>query len=239
MAGNFNQWPIDSALVEFLDLKEVHVGPTRAGRSIDRVFCNVARRVSEAGTVPPLEAENSTSDHGVAYVRAAVPRVESFEWVSYSYRHFTEEAQEAFNGWIVLQDWSPVYAAGGSNKKARAYQNIINEGLDKFFPIRSTRRKSTDLPWINKAIRKKIRRRKLIYLKEGRSELWKWLKGITDDTIKKRKKGYMDNKKQQASQSFFRLVKCFNAVEKQQNFDVRSLRPDNFDAETAEELADF
>ena len=57
--------------------------------------------------------------------------------------------------------------------------------------------RSTDLPWINKAVSKRIRRRNEIYKKEGRSDLWKYWKKITDEMIKQRKINYMNNKKQQ------------------------------------------
>ena len=89
-----------------------------------------------------------------------------------------------------------------------------------------------------------IRRRNRIYRKEGRSATWKRLKKVTDEMIRKRKRHYMDLKKQQltesdANRSFFRLVKSFNTAEKPQNFDVRSLRPGKSDLEVAEELASF
>ena len=42
VAGDFNQWQIPQALSEFPDLTEIDVGPTRADRKIDRIFCNVS-----------------------------------------------------------------------------------------------------------------------------------------------------------------------------------------------------
>ena len=142
--------------------------------------------------------------------------------------------------WIVTTDWTEVYLAEGSDEKAVAYQRKI----DWVFPVRHVKRKSTDLPWINRAVKKQIRRRKEVYRKEGRSDLWKMLKRATDELIKKRKKMYMDLKKQQltasdANQSFFRLVKAFNTPEKAQTFDVRSLQPGKDDQEVADDLAQY
>ena len=93
VAGDFNQWAIDTALSDFPDLSEVLVGPTRGDRSIDRIFCNITRGILESGTVPPLESESSKSDHRIAYLKTALPRTHSYEWVSYTYRHFTPEAE--------------------------------------------------------------------------------------------------------------------------------------------------
>lgn len=77
--------------------------------------------------------------------------------------------------------------ASGSDLKAEIYQRHIDWAMNAFFPIKTVRKKSTDLPWINKAIWKRIKRRMRVYRKEGRSELWKWMKSVTDEIIKKRK----------------------------------------------------
>ena len=203
----------------------------------------MTRGMVSSGTVPPLETDHSLSDHRIVHMTTELPRREAFEWTTYSYRHFTEEAQADFGHWIITKDWSDVLLATGSNDKARLYQAHVDAAMDKFFPLRTVRRKSSDLPWINKAIRKRIRRRRRVYRREGRSELWKYLKSITDKMIKDRKRTYMDMKKIQltatdANRSFFRLVKAFNTPEKPQTFDVRSLRPGKTDQEVAEELAD-
>ena len=46
-------------MADFPDMTEVDVGPTRAGQRIDRMFVNFHGDVQEAGTVPPLETDNS------------------------------------------------------------------------------------------------------------------------------------------------------------------------------------
>ena len=59
VAGDFNQWEVVGVLQDFSDISEVQVGPTRAGRSIDRIFINRVDRVRGYGTVPPLDAQDS------------------------------------------------------------------------------------------------------------------------------------------------------------------------------------
>ena len=248
VCGDFNQWPIERALVEFPDMRETEAGPTRGDRSIDRYFSNMSRSVEEAGTVPPLDAggglDAAKSDHRIVYATTKLQRREEFEWLTYSYRHFTDEAQAEFGSWIVMHDWTEVVLAEGSNNKAAAYQRAIDWAMDNFFPMRTTRRKSTDLPWINRAIKKKIARRRRIYKKEGKSMAWRLLKARIDEMLRERKENYMNKKKQQltekdANRSFFRLVKAFSTPEKPQSFDVRSLRPGKTSEQVAEELAVF
>ena len=65
IGGDFNQWTVEDLLDDFADVSEVEVGATRGGRSIDRLFFNVRRSVTEAGTLDPLETEDEKrrSDH--------------------------------------------------------------------------------------------------------------------------------------------------------------------------------
>ena len=246
LAGDFNQWRVEESLVEFADISEVPVGPTRGDREIDRIFCNMGRSVATSGTVPPLDSgpQNTHSDYRIAYSTFRLQRQQTFEWITYSYRLCTDESRRDFGSWIMTQDWAEVLQAAGPNEKARAYQDHIDAAMDAFFPVRTTRRKSTDPPWLNKAILKKIARRNRIYLKEGKSPLWHYMKKEIEKTIKERKGNFMQLKKEQltakdASRSFFRLVKAFNTPEKPQSFDVRSLCPGMTDDQVAEELAVF
>ena len=125
IGGDFNQWAIDDALQEFPDIREADVGPTRKDRCIDRVFTNFGRSIKESGTVPPLEPEPGTqgtcSDHRVAFIKACLPRVRTFEWVTYQYRYYNEEAVLRFGEWLACRDWVDVRDAVGSNKKAELY----------------------------------------------------------------------------------------------------------------------
>ena len=82
----------------------------------------------------------------------SLPQRESYEWLSYTYRPFSEEAQADFASWLILHDWSDVLQAECSTSKAVAYQNDLDVAMDVFFPLRTTKRKSTDLPWINRAM---------------------------------------------------------------------------------------
>ena len=174
VAGDFNQWTVGDALADFADIREVDVGPTRKDRCIDKIYTNFIRAVSESGTVPPLEPEpgqNGTrSDHRVAFVRAGLPKVRSFEWLKYQYRYYSDQAVEKFGQWLATKDWGDVASAVGSNAKAEAYQAAVTGAMEEIFPLITVRKKSTDCPWISNRIRKLVRRRKGVYRREGRSK---------------------------------------------------------------------
>ena len=158
-------------MADFPDMQEVMVGPTRAGRCIDRTFVSFHDAVQEAGTVPPLETDDSSkkSDHLISYVEVAFERRAANKWEKYSYRFYNKESEELFGQWAIAHDWAPVIRATTSNAKAEAYQGEVTDAIAQFFPLKTTKRKSGDLPWINAAIRRRLRQRKVIYRREGRS----------------------------------------------------------------------
>ena len=209
VAGDFNQWEIGGAMSEFPDLREADVGPTRKDRVLDRIFTNFGRSQTEAGTVPPLEVEpghpGAASDHRVAFVRAELPRLCSFEWITHQYRYYNEESVVKFGQWLA-----------GFDQKAKYYQATVTGALDAFFLLIKVRRKSSDCPWINNKIRSLIIKRKRVCTKEGRSEKWRRLRRITDNLILKRKESYLQSQRQvllvdDARRNFFRNIKAFKS----------------------------
>ena len=198
VTGDFNQWGIEEALGDPLDMVEEDVGPTRSGRKIDRIFTNFHASSTGAGTVPPLETDDQTakkSDHMVAYMKASLPRKEVVEWLDYSYRFYNADSAKLFGGWLAHKDWGELFRAEGSNEKASVYQREVVGAMEACFPLVKMRRKSTDPPWINNAIRKKLQQRRGVYWREGRSAKWKRLKKITESMINKRRARYVLSQK--------------------------------------------
>ena len=250
IAGDFNQWNISAALADFTDVKEVDVGNTRGDRSLDRMFVNMSRSVVEAGTLEPLSTESEEdrrqSNHRVAYCRLDLPRMNTFRWETFTYRYYNEESKKEFKAWMVMHQWEEVLEADSSNKKTEAFQATLNEAMDRFFPWKTTRRKSNDLPWLNRKTIKRIEARKRFYWSEGgkRTEAWKEEKKKTDGLIRERKKGYIETQKshilaKDANRNFFRHVKTFSRLEKPKLFDVRDLYDNKNDNEVAEDLAEY
>lgn len=74
-----------------------------------------------------------------------------------------------------MHDWVEVIDVSGSNIKANAYQNTLTQAIDQFFPLKTTRRRSDNLPWLDKKTIKMIERRKALFIEEGgvRTAVWK------------------------------------------------------------------
>ena len=118
------------------------------------------------------------------YCNAKLSRYEAHEWITYSYMKQTSDGNLKFKDWILSQDWSEVYCAVDSNEKAKCYQDLINGAMNDCFLVITVKRKSSEHPWINDKIRKKIALRKRIFKKEGRSKTWKKIKKTTKRMIK-------------------------------------------------------
>ena len=73
IAGDFNQWEIGDALLDYPELVEVPTPPTRGDRHIDKIFTNWHEHIHESGVLPPLETEGppdtvTRSDHEIQYM---------------------------------------------------------------------------------------------------------------------------------------------------------------------------
>ena len=106
-----------------------------------------------------------------------------------------------------------------------SFADLKEKAIDEFFPLKTTRRKNTDLPWLNRNVIKKIEARKRLYWQEGGkwTAAWREEKSRTDLLVKNRKKEYVQTQKEHllakdANMNFFRHVKTFSRLEKSTQF---------------------
>ena len=130
----------------------------------------------------------------------------------------SKSGEENFKNWICQQDFRSVYDEVGSNNKAIACQNLMSSAMSDFYPIITTKRKSTEDPWINNRIKKKIKQRKGVFRREGGSVKWKKSKNISDKMVKFRHERYMEEHKliimePGSSTRFFKNVRSYGTVE--------------------------
>ena len=248
VAGDFNQWNIGDYLAEYSDLQEVTSPPTRGTRHIDKMFTNWPDEVVESGCITPLEAEHdgdsTWSDHQVQYLCSRVPRKEPVKWEVFSHRPITKSGEISFLAELEGQDWSLVLTAQGPNAKVGAFHSIIQDLTDRHFPLKITRRKESDLPWLDARARKMIKRKAAIFKSEGPSERWERARNDVDRYLDGRREKYVAKQREKftgpnASAHFHKNVKAFCTAEKPKPFDVRTLLPGRSDGEVADEIANY
>ena len=172
-----------------------------------------------------------------------IKRKEAFRWESYTYRHYNNQSVELFKDWIVFHPWNEVLCASGPDDKAAAYQKTVVEAVERYFPLKKRRKKTTDLPWMTKGIQKQIEDQKRLFVEEGgkRTSAWKEEKKRTNELLKLSRQGYMDTQKEHLltedeNRNFFKHVRNFSRYERPEQFDDRNIVSGS-DQEVAEKLA--
>lgn len=58
LEGDFNQWRVEQAMADFLEIREMLIGATtRCSRTIDHILMNNHRIIKESGTLNPLKTD--------------------------------------------------------------------------------------------------------------------------------------------------------------------------------------
>ena len=249
VAGDFNQWDVGEALAEFSDIVEVSTPATRDDRKIDKIFTNWSEFIEEGGCLPPLQTEEidgvvKKSDHNIQFLISRLPRKEPVVWHTFTHRPYTTAGEKNFMDEIAKQDWSQLLSLAGSNPKVDLLHGILSDLLDRHFPLKVSKKKSDDLPWMDDRARKLIRRKAAIYKSEGASARWQAARIGVEEYLEDRRERFLEKQRDrfigpQAHVSFFRNVKAFKSPEKAKEFDVRELCPGKTDQEVANEIAGF
>ena len=249
IAGDFNQWDIGEALAEFSDIEEVSTPATRDGRKIDKIFTNWHSFIEEGGCLPPLKtAEHdgicTSSDHNVQYMVSRLPRREPVKWETYTHRPYTTAGEAAFMQEMGQMDWNPLLQKPDVNSKVGLLHQVLEDMLNRHFPLKSTKRKQDDLPWLDERALKMIKKKNAIFKAEGPGNRWENMRRKVDAYLDKRREGFLEKQRDkfigpQAHVSFFRNVKAFKTAERPRAFDVRELSPGKTDTEIANELAEY
>ena len=115
--------------------------------------------------------------------------------------------------------------------------------MEAFFPLRTTKRRSIDPPWINPAVKKLIKSRKGVFKQTmGRTAEWKDIKKKVTQLIDKRCRKYQENQKtillaEDGGRAFFKQTKNYLSKQRPKPFDVMDVFPGYNEPAAAEELA--
>ena len=250
VAGDFNQWEVGEALLDYPDLMEVITPPTRLDRNIDKMFVNWHGEITESGCLPPLETEElyggtvTYSDHPIQYLCSRLDRKEPVRWESFTYRPFTDGGGDGFVADIGRQDWSALAVMQDANSMATVLQHIVDDLTERHFPVKTIRRKEDDLPRLDSTAKKMIAKKKAVYKCKGNSPRWITLRNKLDEHLDRRQQAYLARQREKmtspdAASQFFKNVKAYSAHEKPKDFDVKDLCPGMSDSEAADAVARY
>ena len=116
--------------------------------------------------------------------------------------------------------------------------------MNEAYPTKQKKVRNTDDPWIDDAIRKKIRSRKRTFDRQFRSDKWKEKKYLTNKMISEAKAAFYEKftklaKETGDSSLYYKIVARLKDRRAPEAFCVTSLYPKKPEAEVAELVADF
>ena len=103
-------------------------------------------------------------------------------------------------------------------------------------------RKSTDVPWFNQRIKKKMKQRREVGRREGRSRTWKKLKAAGEDMLARSKESFYEkavNKMTARNSVAYTAIKTLRGVDTPEPWQPTLMRPGKTAEEVGEEMADF
>ena len=113
---------------------------------------------------------------------------------------------------------------------------------DICFPMKTRKIRSTDKPWIDDNIRRKIRERMRAYKKHGRKGKWLTLKEGTSEAIAKNKRVFYEQEVKKLGMPGAIPYKSLHRIidtDAPKNWTPKMMKPDMNELQIAEDLADF
>ena len=157
-------------------------------------------------------------------------------------RKYTKKDEDRFVEELIDVDWSYLLELGNASSKVEHLHSVINGLMDKFFPLKEYSIRSTDHPWITDHYRKEVRKRRLEWRRNGRSEKYHRLKKENDVEFKELKLNFYEKECQKLTIPGavpFSALKHINTPNRPKPWNVLDLFPGMDIRAAAEFMADF
>ena len=123
---------------------------------------------------PPLATrEGVESDHRCVIFSGSVKREKDFTWLTKTTRKQTDKAVETFARRLAATNWDSLMPDNSlPDDLVESFEGYTGKLVDELFPIKTTRIRSNEPPWVTDGIRRVSRLKKRVYKSEGKSRLW-------------------------------------------------------------------
>ena len=165
-----------------LKLRQIVDQNTRGCKILDILIMNTSSYYKSPIIVPPIQPDNpmtgKPSDHSVPVCIPHTDRHKPPErkYRIIKYRPLPRSGVDKFGKWIVSQSWEELQSVNSSTEKAKLFEELINEKLNLFCPIKELKLSSQDKPFITSELKRIDRLRNREYLKRGKSQKYFQLK---------------------------------------------------------------
>ena len=241
VGGDFNHASVAGALNDVGVFNDIATGPTRGANRLDVIYTNVGDSVSNARTLPPLQANTgAVSDHRCVYAEWDMGQNKNLDWVIKVTRKRTPEREAAF-----AEDLAGWELDDGQNctvdEMAMSLEKKLAELTDKHFPLRRDRRRSNEDPWITRGIRRLWKKKLRIYMKGGRNDAWWATDAVLQNTIADAKESYVERLLEDGgnSRSFYAATTRLASATNCKEWTVGSLFPGKGDDHVGKAVLDY
>ena len=243
VGGDFNNRDPSEAFDSVGGLDKIPSGPTRGAATLDVMYTNALGflRGDAASTFPPLESEDGlVSDHKSVWAALRLKKERNFEWVRVKVRLRSEIREQAFKASLGSLDWGHLESLG-LDKAVNKFEETIGSLTDHHFPLKTFRRRSNEKPWITNRIRKKSKKKRMIFRKRGRSASWRSLARDLEKDVQESKEAFVEDAIQKGGngKDFYAVVKKLSGPGTTAAWSVRDLFPGIPDAEICERVTEY
>ena len=242
VTGDLNHQDISAAIGEVGDFGLLDSGPTRGANTIDLIHSNVPDLHSETFTLPPLQATNGAlSDHKCVYTELVFPQQRGYHWVVKMRRTRDAKREADFAADMLAHNWETEFVGQDASQMATSLERVVGELTERHFPLVRIRKRSTEHPWITRAVRRLWRRKIRIYRKEGRSQAWWRTDGILQEKLRDARNSFVEVLLEDGNsgRSFYSATKKLAGATKAGEWKVQDLFNGREPAAICEEILGF
>ena len=241
--GDINNKDWSPAFGDFPEMAVMPCVPTRYGAALDKCYCNFAKEIFKTMLHHAISNEAGTpSDHVIVSYNFKMERKHVFQVTKKMVQKFSKGATATFKGRMAMIDLGFLDGLSATDMVER-FNEVVVALYDEVFPEVEVRTRSTDLTWISRMIRGRIRKKKRLYAREGKSVVWRGLERDVDVEIKQKMERYLEKVKKRMLEdgnggAYHRAVGLLSGKE-HKGWSPSQLFPDLGERDVAEHCADF
>ena len=170
ITGDFN--PLSTGLDEKMikrlaSLSQIINVKTRGDAILDWCLTNVKKSFFEQVQLPQL----GTSNHNSILIQTRIPRLQNLDNSSIFKRDLRPSNLQRFSQWITSYDWPSILQTEDYELKYKKFHEAITNMLEKLLPIKPTRVRQSNNPWMTPSLKCSILKRQRMLHKYGKSSV--------------------------------------------------------------------
>ena len=242
VAGDMNNKNCE-CFESFADFKLIKTAPTRNESCLDLCYTNVFIESNNV-SMPLWSLDGIDSDHRVVIFNAAYIS-KKFTYTTIIRPRITARGEDDFCRKIDNYDWRELYEYQSAEEKTNYLHEVIEKFKAECFPMKRSRIRSDEDPWVTDHIRKRIKERNKTFQLLGRGEEWKMLRDEVREKLSDSREAYYEREVEKINNATnkkslaFTALKNLSCADRPKQWSVRDIDRDKEEEVLVEELAEY